>query len=51
MDIYIYGLIPKECREAHLVDMYIQDGLSLKWCREANQDKALSPCPLMVNGY
>ena len=51
MYLYIYGLILKECREAHLVDMYIQDGLSLKWCREAHQDKALSPCPSIVNGY
>ena len=49
--IYIYGLTLKECREAHLMDMYIHDGLSPKWCREAHQDKALSPCPLMVNGY
>ena len=51
---YIYiqdGLTLKECREAQLVDIYIQDGLSPKWCREAHQDKALSPCPLMVNGY
>ena len=51
MYIYIYGLTLKECREAHLMDMYVHNGLSPKWCRDAHQDKALSLCPLMVNGY
>ena len=45
------GLQLKSLNEAHLVDIYIVDGLSPKWCREAHQDKALSPCPLIVNGY
>ena len=45
------GLHLKKCREAHLVNMYIQDGLTPKWCREAHQDKALSPCPSKVDGY
>ena len=45
------GLHLKKCREAHLVNMYIQDGLTPKCYREAHQDKALSPCLLMVNGY
>ena len=40
--IYIYmGLHLRKCREAHLMDIYIQDGLSPKWYREAHQDKAL----------
>ena len=45
------GLHLKKCREAHLVNVYILDGLTPKWYREAHQDKALSPCPLNVNGY
>ena len=32
-------------------DIYILDGLSPKWCREAHQDKALSPYLLKVDRY
>ena len=45
------GLHVKSLYIAHLVDIHILDGLSPKWCREAHQDKALSPCPLKVDGY
>ena len=45
------GLHLKKCREAHLVNVYILDGLTPKCCREAHQDKALSPCPSKVDGY
>ena len=45
------GLHLKSLNKAHLVDIYILDGLSPKRCREAHQNKALSPCPSMVNGY
>ena len=45
------GLYVKSLYIAHLVDIHILDGLSPKWCREAHQDKALSPCPSKVDGY
>ena len=46
------GLHLKKCREAHLwIYIYILDGLSPKWCREAHQDKALSPYLLKVDRY
>ena len=45
------GLHVKSLYIAHLVDIHILDGLSPKWCREAHQDKALSPYLSKVDIY
>ena len=45
------GLHVKSLYIAHLVDIHMLDWLSPKWCREAHQDKALSPYLLKVDRY